>query len=197
MITPSPELPYPRHALAPHISERTLELHFDRHHRGYWKKLRDLLPGTPAEDLDLVELITRADGAVLQNAAQVWNHDFYWHSMAPGREDGPRGRLAIEIDAEFGSVSAFEGRFTEAAAGLFGSGYVWLTIDPERRELAIRAMKDADNPMQLGLVPLLCMDVWEHAYYLDYQNERKRYAETFLAHLVCWEFAHENLEKAV
>jgi Fe-Mn family superoxide dismutase len=195
--TQPPDLPYPQHALAPHISSRTLEFHFDRHHVGYWEKLQDLVPGSSVEGLDLVELVTQAEGPILQNAAQVWNHDFYWRSMAPGCGGLPRGRIAAEIDAHFGSASAFERQFADAAGSLFGSGYVWLFADPARRKLGIRGLKDADNPLQLGLVPLLGMDVWEHAYYLDYQNERKRYAETFLAHLACWDFANENFEKSL
>jgi Fe-Mn family superoxide dismutase len=108
----------------------------------------------------------------------------------------PGGRIASEIDANFGSASVFERQFADAAGSLFGSGYVWLVADPAQRTLAIRGLKDADNPLQLGLVPVLGMDVWEHAHYLDFHNERKRYAETFLERLACWDFANENLEKA-
>ena len=190
-----PDLPYARDALEPYLSSATLDLHYDRHHRGYLEKLKGLIEGSPEEHLELADLLTRSEGAVYNNAAQVWNHTFYWNSMTPDGGDEPTGRLAEAVAASFGSVEAFRKQFVERAVGLFGSGYVWLTADPESGALAIEGLKDADNPLLAGRVPLLAMDVWEHAYYLDHQNARNAYAEAFVTHLVNWGFAGENLEK--
>ena len=192
-----PALPYAKDALEPHLSAETLELHYERHHRGYLEKLRDLVAGTPDEHLELTDLVTQASGAVFNNAAQVWNHTFYWQSMAPDGGGEPPGRLGEAIVRSFGSFAAFRKELVERAAGLFGSGYVWLTFDPAAERLAIEPMKDADNPLLVERVPLLTMDVWEHAYYLDYQNRRPQYAEAFVDHLANWGFAQDNLRKAM
>ncbi len=196
MIFELPELPYAMDALAPHLSARTLEFHYERHHRGYLEKLRGLIEGTPDEDLELTELVTQATGAVFNNAAQVWNHTFYWQSMAPDGGGEPSGRLGEGLARAFGSIAAFRKEFTDRAVGLFGSGYLWLTYDPADERIALEPMKDADNPLLADRVPLLAMDVWEHAYYLDYQNARNRYAEAFVSHLANWRFAERNLESA-
>ncbi len=189
-----PELPYAKDALEPHLSARTVEIHYERHHRGYLDKLRGLIEGTPDADRELAELVRSSSGPVFDNAAQVWNHTFYWHSMTPGGGGEPTGAIAEALVESFGSVEAFRARFLEAAQ-LFGSGYVWLSFDPASDRLVVEAMKDADSPLLTDRVPLLAMDVWEHAYYLDYQNERPRYAQAFLDHLVSWSFANENYEK--
>jgi Fe-Mn family superoxide dismutase len=191
-----PKLPYAMDALEPHISARTLEFHYERHHHGYLEKLRGLIEGTPDEKLELAELVTERSDAIFTNAAQVWNHTFYWNSMAPDGGGEPSGRIGEAIAKSFGSFAAFRRAFTAQALALFGSGYVWLSFDPESERLAIEALKDADNPLLLKRVPLLGMDVWEHAYYLDYQNARDRYVEAFHSHLANWRFADENLEKA-
>ena len=191
-----PKLPYPMDALEPHLSATTLEYHYERHHRGYLEKLRGLIEGTPDEHLELTDLVTQASGAVFNNAAQVWNHSFYWQSMAPDGGGEPSGRLGEAIVRTFGSTAAFREEFTDRAVRLFGSGYLWLTYDPAVERIALEPLKDADNPLLVERVPLLAMDVWEHAYYLDYQNARNRYAEAFVSHLANWRFADANLEKA-
>ena len=147
------------------------------------------------EHLELTELVTQTNGAVYNNAAQVWNHTFYWQSMAPGGGGEPSGRLAEAIVQSFGSLAAFRDEFTDRAVRLFGSGYLWLTYDPSSERVALEPLKDADNPLLFERVPLLAMDVWEHAYYLDYQNARARYADAFVSRLANWRFADANLEK--
>ena len=137
-----------------------------------------------------------SSGAVFNNAAQVWNHTFYWNSMSPDGGGEPGGRLGAALAASFGSFASFRKEFAERAVGLFGSGYVWLSLDPETDRLAIEPLKDADNPLLAGRVPLLGLDVWEHAYYLDHQNARNRYVEAFLDHLAHWRFAESNLVRA-
>jgi Fe-Mn family superoxide dismutase len=188
-----PELPYEIDALEPHLTARTLDFHYDRHHRGYLEKLRGLIQGTPQEKMELSDLVTHASGEVFNNAAQVWNHTFYWHSMAPDGGGFPSGRIGQAISKSFGSPATFQKEFIASAVRLFGSGYVWLTFDSERERVAIEPMKDAESPLLVGRVPLLGMDVWEHAYYLDYQNARQRYVEAFLTHLANWRFAEANL----
>jgi Fe-Mn family superoxide dismutase len=189
-----PELPYAIDDLEPHLTARTLEFHYDRHHRGYLEKLRSLIEGTPHETTELSDLVVSASGEIFNNAAQVWNHTFYWHSMAPNGGGQPSERIARAIARSFGSFETFQKEFIARTVGLFGSGYVWLTFDPEQERIAIEPMKDAESPLLVGRTPLLGMDVWEHAYYLDYQNARQRYVEAFVAHLANWEFANENLE---
>ena len=191
-----PALPYAMDALEPALSAKTLEFHYGRHHRGYFEKLQGLVAGTRDENAELEQIVTNASGALFNNAAQVWNHSFYWDSMTPGGGGQPRGRIGEAIHRDFGSFGAFREQFKLRATGLFGSGYLWLTLDPENGQLALEAMKDADNPMLHERVPLIGMDVWEHAYYLDYQNERDRYVEAFLTELANWRFADANLEKA-
>ena len=187
------ELPYAIGELEPHLSARTLELHYERHHRGYLEKLRGLIEGTPHEAIELEDLVVSASGKIFNNAAQVWNHTFYWHSMAPDGGGQPSGRIDQAIGRSFGSFATFQKDFIAGALELFGSGYVWLTFDPEQERVAIEPMKDAESPLLNARVPLPGMDVWEHAYYLDYQNARQRYLETFLSHLANWRFANENL----
>ena len=189
-----PKLPCAIGDLEPHLTARTLEFHYDRHHRGYLEKLRGLIEGTPHEKSELSELVISTSGEIFNNAAQVWNHTFYWNSMAPDGGGQPSGRIGQVIVRSFGSFPTFQKEFIASAVGLFGSGYVWLTFDPEQERVAIEPMKDAESPLLVGRVPLLGMDVWEHAYYLDYQNARQRYVEAFLSHLANWRFADENLE---
>jgi Fe-Mn family superoxide dismutase len=190
-----PPLPYAKTALAPHLSARTLELHYEKHHKGYLRKLTKLIRGKPEEKLSLEELIRRAKGDVFDNAAQVWNHTFYWRSMRPGGGGRPATAVRELLASQFGSLADFKARLAEAANGRFGSGWAWVVKDEQGR-VRIQSTPNAENPIQHGCVPLLTMDVWEHAYYLDYQNERERYVRGFLDHLLDWEFLEANLQSA-
>jgi Fe-Mn family superoxide dismutase len=187
-----PDLPYATDALAPHIGARTVELHYGRHHQGYLRKLRGLIEGKPEAEKSLEELITSSDGDVFNNAAQVWNHTFYWRSMRPGGGGRPTGPVREVLERAFGSHADFAREFAEAANGEFGSGWAWLVKDARGR-LRVQKSSDAENPLQQGHHPLLTLDVWEHAYYLDYQNERDRYVQAFLDHLLDWDFVARNL----
>jgi Fe-Mn family superoxide dismutase len=190
-------LPYAKDALAPHISARTLDVHYEKHHRGYLRKLEGLIGGKPEAEKSLEEIVRSSRrGPVFENAAQVWNHTFSWESMAPGGGGAPRGRIAERIRTDFGSYPAFRARFIDTATGLFGSGYVWLHLDPATGWLRLDARPNANSPLVEGSAPILACDVWEHAYYLDYQNGRQAYVEAFLDGLVCWERAEERLRTA-
>ena len=183
-----PPLPYPEGALAPHVSARTLSFHYGRHHAGYVAKLAGLVDGTDHENSTLEEIVTQTGpGALFNNAAQAWNHDFYWHSMSPAGGGDPAGALAEAVDGAFGSADAFKEEFAAAARSKFGSGWVWLTAAGD--SLRIEATDNADTPLAHGLTPLLTIDVWEHAYYLDYQNDRAAYVDAFIEHLIDWDSA--------
>jgi Fe-Mn family superoxide dismutase len=191
-----PPLPYAKDALAPHLGAETLEYHYEKHHRGYVEKLQKLLAGKPLADRTLVEIIRESDGAVFNNAAQVWNHTFYWSSMTPKGGGTPGGVVKSAIDSAFGSFDKFRRQFVESAVGMFGTGWTWLVQEPDGR-VAIRSTEDAGTPIRDGVTtPLLTCDVWEHAYYLDYRHERPRYVETFLDRLANWAFVAENLSPA-
>ena len=190
-----PTLPYPKNALAPFIGAETVDLHYEKHHKGYLEKLEKLVRGKPEADDSLEDLIRTARDEVFNNAAQVWNHNFYWLSMKPGGGGEPAGELATRIDESFGSYIEFRAQFAAAAVGEFGSGWTWLVQGPSGRLLVCNS-NDAENPLQHDLVPLLTLDVWEHAYYLDYRNERARYVEMFLDHLLDWDFVATNLTLA-
>ena len=179
-------LPYRLDALAPHISRETLEYHYGKHHRAYVNKLNQLVSGSEFEAMALSELITKSAGPVFNNAAQVWNHDFYWNCLSPTGGERPTGELAGAIEACFGSFEAFVNQFKSSATAKFGSGWTWL-VKHDNGKLAIRNSDDADNPLRWNLAPLLTCDVWEHAYYIDYRNERAKYIEAFW-HLVNWDF---------
>lgn len=187
-------LPYTKDALAPHVSAETVDLHYEKHHRGYVSKLREQIEGKPEAELELEQLIQRAEGDVFDNAAQIWNHDFYWQSLSPGGGGKPAGEILQAIEGSFGSYEGFRTAFSRAATGEFGSGWAWLVIGSAGR-LRVISSSDADNPLQKHLHPLLTLDVWEHAYYVDYRNERGRYVEAFLDHLVNWDFVATNLER--
>ncbi len=186
-----PPLPYAMDALAPHISRETLEYHYGKHHRAYVDKLNELVQGTEFETMSLADLIKRTTGPVFNNAAQAWNHDFYWSCLSPGRGGAPMGELARAIDAGFGSFDAFASRFKISALSKFGSGWTWLTRCADGT-LAIRNSDNADNPLRANETPLLTCDVWEHAYYIDYRNQRAKYVDAFW-HLVNWDFVARNL----
>lgn len=190
-----PDLPYAKDALEPHISARTLEFHHGKHHRGYVKKLNKAIEDTGYAELSLESIIARSHGTshtnVYNNAAQTWNHTFLWQSMSPDGGGDPEGRLAELLQSSFGDKAGFEEAFKAAAAGQFGSGWAWLVLD--KGELKVVATADADTPLVMNQKPLLTLDVWEHAYYLDYQNDRADYIDKFLQHLINWEFAAERL----
>lgn len=186
-----PALPYEKNALAPHISEKTLEFHYGKHHAGYVKKLNAAIDADASlAGKSVEELIRTQKGGVFNNAAQVYNHTFYWNSMKPGGGGEPTGAIANAIDDAFGSFGDFKTAFAKAAGGHFGSGWAWLVKDGDR--LAILDTHDAGNPLTQGKTPVLTCDVWEHAYYLDYQNARPSYIEAWW-NLVNWDFANANL----
>ncbi|WP_416146031.1 superoxide dismutase [Parvibaculum sp.] len=196
-----PPLPYEKNALEPHISAETLSFHYGKHHKGYVDKANSMIEGTELADLELVPLIRKVAGggskmSLFNNAAQVWNHDFYWRSMAPKGGGKPSGTLADSIAQDFGSLDKFKVAFKEAATGQFGSGYCWLVIG-ESGKLKVYGTPNAETPIAGARdIPLLTTDVWEHTYYLDYQNRRPDYIDAFLENLVNWEFAEANFEKA-
>jgi Fe-Mn family superoxide dismutase len=186
-----PPLPYADDALDPHISARTISFHYGKHHNAYVTNLNGLIEGTEHADKSLEQIIADAGpGGLFNNAAQVWNHTFYWNSMTPSGGGDPSGDLAKAIDASFGSASDFKQQLVDKAKGNFGSGWTWLIKDGDG--LAIVNTDDADTPLKHGQTALLTVDVWEHAYYLDYQNARPAYLETFVEKLLNWEFAAAN-----
>jgi superoxide dismutase, Fe-Mn family len=189
-----PELPYAKDALAPHISAETLEFHHGKHHNAYVTNLNKLIDGKPEAAKKLEEIILAADGPLFNNAAQVWNHTFYWHCLKPGGGGEPRGKLAEAIQRDFGSFAKFKEELTAAAVGQFGSGWAWLVL--ERGKLLITKTSNADLPMKHNQTALLTIDVWEHAYYVDYRNARPNYVAKVIDHLFNWDFAAENFAKA-
>lgn len=186
-----PPLPYAQDALEPHISKETIEFHYGKHHNTYVVKLNGLLEGTPDEDKSLEEIVKSSSGGIFNNAAQVWNHTFYWNCLSPNGGGEPAGALASAINAHFGSVEEFKAQFTDSAVNNFGSGWTWLVQNTDGG-LEIVNTSNAATPLSDGVVPLLTVDVWEHAYYIDYRNLRPKYMEAFWA-LVNWDFAEDNL----
>jgi Fe-Mn family superoxide dismutase len=189
-----PELPYSKDALAPHITAETLEFHHGKHHNAYVVNLNKLLEGKPEADKSLEDIIMSSEAGVFNNAAQIWNHTFYWHSMKPNGGGQPTGDLLAAINRDFGSFDKFKEEFTAAATTQFGSGWAWLVV--EGGKLKVTKTSNADLPMKHGQKALLTLDVWEHAYYIDFRNLRPKYIETFFSSLVNWDFAAENLKKA-
>jgi Fe-Mn family superoxide dismutase len=189
-----PDLPYAKGALAPFLSEETLEYHYGKHHNAYVTNLNGLVEGTDLAGKSLEDIILAGDGGVFNNAAQVWNHSFYWKCMKPGGGGEPAGELTKAIDEVFGSLDTFKKEFIQAAVTQFGSGWAWLVLDSG----ALKVVKtgNADLPLKHGQTALLTVDVWEHAYYIDYRNLRPKYVETFLNSLVDWEFVAANLAAA-
>lgn len=186
-----PPLPYALDALAPTISKETLEFHYGKHHQTYVTNLNNLIPGTEFESASLEDIVKKSSGGIFNNAAQVWNHTFYWNSMAPNAGGEPTGKLADAINAKWGSVAAFKEAFNKSAAGNFGSGWTWL-VKKADGSLDIVNTSNAATPLTTSDVPLLTCDVWEHAYYIDYRNARPKYLESFWT-LVNWAFAAKNL----
>ena len=190
-----PKLPYADDALEPVISAKTISYHYGKHHATYVKNLNGLIEGTENENKSLEEIIESAPkGGLFNNAAQVWNHTFYWNSMKPKGGGTPSGELAKAIEASFGSVDECIAKLTDVATKHFGSGWAWLVSDGGK--LAVTETSDADLPMKHGQTALLTVDVWEHAYYLDHQNVRADYVKGFFDKLVNWDFAAENLKSA-
>lgn len=190
------DLPYGYDALEPYISGRTISLHYGKHHRGYVDKTNGLITGTPYENLPLVDIIKQTCGkekdlTIFNNAAQVFNHTFYWNSMKPAGGRIPAGPVAKRIEDAFGNLESFYRAFYDAAKSQFGSGWVWVISDNNR--LDIVTTTNADTPVAHGVVPVLALDVWEHAYYLDYQNRRSDYVKAFLGNLLNWDFVQANL----
>ena len=188
-----PALPYDKGALAPHISAETLEFHHGKHHKAYVDNLNKLVDGKPEASKSLEDIIKTSEGPVFNNAAQIWNHTFYWNSMKPNGGGQPTGDLAQAITRDFGSFEKFSEEFSNAAATQFGSGWAWLVLN--NGKLSVTKTPNADLPMKHGQKALLTIDVWEHAYYIDFRNARPKYIETFLKSLANWDFALENLKK--
>jgi Fe-Mn family superoxide dismutase len=189
-----PDLPYAKNALEPHISAETLEYHHGKHHATYVTNLNKLLEGKPEASKSLEEIIKSSDGGVFNNAAQVWNHTFYWSCLKPGGGGQPTGDLLAAINRDLGGFEKFKADFINAALTQFGSGWAWLVLDGGK--LAITKTANADLPLKHGQRALLTLDVWEHAYYIDYRNARAKYAEVFFSNLVNWDFATANLKSA-
>jgi Fe-Mn family superoxide dismutase len=185
-----PALPYGTNRLVPFISEETLEFHHGKHHQTYVTNLNNLIVGTEFETSSLEEIILKSSGGIFNNAAQVWNHTFYWNSLAPDAGGEPTGALADAINAQFGSFAQFKEEFTKCAVTTFGSGWAWLVKNTDG-SLALVSTSNAGCPLTTGQKPLLTCDVWEHAYYVDYRNARPKYLEAFWS-LVNWEFAAAN-----
>lgn len=188
-----PELPYAKNALAPIISEETLEFHYGKHHQAYVTNLNNLIKGSEFENATLEEIIKKSSGGIFNNAAQVWNHTFYWHSIAPNAGGEPTGKIAEAINKSFGSFAAFKEKFSASAVGNFGSGWTWLAKKSDG-SLEIVNTSNAGCPLKDGVHAILTIDVWEHAYYIDYRNARPKYVEAFW-NLVNWKFAEENYNK--
>jgi Fe-Mn family superoxide dismutase len=187
-----PALPYANDALEPHISSETIEFHYGKHHNTYVTKLNGLVPGTEFEGMSLEEIITKSSGGVFNNAAQIWNHTFYWNCLTPASNatGAASGDLAAAIDATFGSFDEFKAKFTDSCVNNFGSGWTWLVKNADG-SIAIVNTSNAGCPLTEGQTPLLTCDVWEHAYYIDYRNVRPKYLENFWA-IVNWDFVAAN-----
>ena len=187
-----PELPYAMDALAPHISKETLEYHYGKHHATYVTNLNNLVKGTEFESSNLEDIVKKSTGGVFNNAAQIWNHTFYWNCLSPNGGGSPTGQLAEAINAKFGSYDAFKEAFTKSAVGNFGSSWTWL-VKKADGSVEIVNTSNAATPLTTQDKALLTCDMWEHAYYIDYRNARPKYMETFW-NLVNWSFASENYE---
>jgi superoxide dismutase, Fe-Mn family len=186
-----PALPYARTALAPHISEETLDFHYGKHHQTYVTNLNNLIKGTEFENADLESIIKKSSAGIYNNSAQIWNHTFFWSSMKPNGGGAPTGKLADAINAKWGSFDAFKAAFQASAVGNFGSGWTWL-VKKADGSVDIVNMGAAGTPLTTCDMALLTIDVWEHAYYIDYRNARAKFVEVFLASLANWDFASAN-----
>lgn len=191
MLHQLPELPFDPATLAPHLSEETFQYHHGKHHQAYVTNLNKLIPGTEFEDASLEDMIRKASGGIFNNAAQVWNHTFYWNCLSPKGGGLPTGQLLKVLKKTYGGFDEFKEKFSQSAVTLFGSGWAWLVKD-DQGNLMIENTSNAANPMQQGKTPLLTCDMWEHAYYIDYRNSRPDYMKAFW-NLVNWEFVEKNL----
>jgi superoxide dismutase, Fe-Mn family len=187
-----PALPYAMDALAPHISKETFEFHYGKHHQAYVTNLNNLIKGTELENAALEDIVKKSSGGIFNNSAQVWNHTFFWSSMKPGGGGKPGGALAAAIDKKWGSYDAFKEAFTKSAVGNFGSGWTWL-VKKGDGSVDLVNTSNAGTPLTTADKALVTIDVWEHAYYIDYRNARPKFVETFLNNLVNWDFAAKNL----
>jgi Fe-Mn family superoxide dismutase len=186
-----PPLPYEKSALEPHISAETLEYHYGKHHKTYVDKTNEMIKGTEFEGMDLESIIRKAQGGLFNNAAQVWNHSFFWNCMSPSGGGEPTGKLADAIGKAFGGVQQFKDEFAKTAIGTFGSGWAWLVQRPDG-SLGLVSTQNANTPLTGAYRALLTLDVWEHAYYIDYRNARPKFVEAFW-NLVNWDFAASNM----
>ncbi len=191
MIHTLPELPFAKDALKPIISEEAFDYHHGKHHAAYVNNLNGLIPGTEFENLSLEEIIKKSQGGIFNNSAQVWNHTFFWNCLSPNGGGKPSGALLDAIEKSFGSFDEFKAQFSKAAATLFGSGWTWLTKNPDGK-LEILQLSNAGTPLTTDKKPLLTLDVWEHAYYIDYRNARPQFIEKFWD-IVNWDFAKSQL----
>lgn len=187
-------LPYSKDALEPVMKQETLEFHYEKHHKGYMTNLKGLLEGKPEANKSLVDVIRSSSGGVFNNAAQVFNHTFFWDGMKPGGGGAPSGEVLELLTRDFGGVAQFREAFVKGGVGRFGSGYVWLVLDEGKAK--ILDTPNAETPLTTAQIPLLTADVWEHAYYLDHRNNRKAFLETFCDKLIHWEFVAKNLKAA-
>ncbi len=199
MAYTQPELPFAEDALDPHISANTLGFHYGKHHATYVKKYNDMVAGTPYDDQSIEDVIVATandpdKAGVFNNGAQAWNHSFYWNCLSPEGGGKPSGEIVAKIESDLGGYDAFKNEFANAAATQFGSGWAWLVLDAGRLKIVKTA--NAQTPLANGMYPLLTIDVWEHAYYLDYQNRRPDYIAAVIDELLNWEFVSENLLKA-
>ena len=186
-----PALPYAMDALAPHISKETFEFHYGKHHQAYATNLNNLIKGTEFAESSLEDIVKKSSGGIFNNSAQVWNHTFFWNSMKPNGGGKPSGALAAAIDKKWGSFDAFKEAFTKSAVGNFGSSWTWL-VKKSDGSVDIVNTSNAATPLTTADKPLLTIDLWEHAYYIDYRNARPKFVETFLASLANWDFAAKN-----
>ncbi len=187
-----PDLPFPKDSLKPHISEETFEYHHGKHHSAYVNNLNKLIEGTEFEQMTLENIILNSQGGIFNNAAQSWNHTFFWNSLSPNGGGTPKGNLLDEIVKNFGSFDDFKRKFTDSAITLFGSGWAWLVKNPDGT-LEIVQTQNAGTPLTMGKKPIITLDVWEHAYYIDYRNARPKFVEAFWE-IVNWDFALKNLQ---
>jgi superoxide dismutase, Fe-Mn family len=187
-------LPYSKDALAPAMSQETLEYHYEKHHKGYMTKLKAAIEGKPEASKSLEDVIKASSGGVFNNAAQVWNHTFFWEGMKPSGGGDPAGDVADLLTRDFGGVEQFKEQWVKHGLGRFGSGYVWLVLDNGKAKVI--DTPNAETPLTTSAVPLLTADVWEHAYYLDHRNDRGAFLKVFLDKLVNWDFVADNLKKA-
>jgi Fe-Mn family superoxide dismutase len=191
-------LPFEEDALEPFIGAETVAIHHEKHHGGYVKKLDAALDDPALRDASVTEVMLGSEGQVFNLAAKIWNHNFYWQSLTPEACSPERdGALSVLLKEAFDGMEGFTAAFAEVAANQFGSGWAWLVLDPEAQKLRVNSTSDADNPLMHGMIPLLTLDVWEHAYYLDFKNDRGAYIQAFLNGHASWRFAEENLTAAM